>query len=339
MKGLPDLFYSLIAVIIRYHDAHVSEKLIIESNYSLLTSRSRAYSPQILTNTTDKYEDTLNNLVAKCTAKYDSRKHLLYYLVNEIVFLKTLLDKKESFSSSELDQYKAVITQMLLNFKQLILTPKSATCSVKYSKIDFEPTPPITLNGLVNSGYLSDSLCFSGILFAEVLSRFNLSSTSSDEEMRDIADSLCMEHQNSLLVPELEQQKKRQAKVIETEQAKITSLNKQLKDLQKEYSAKTLQLERTLAKIKELEKPSDSQPILPISSGVKIEPRTETELLDAQRTIKEQVTVSSLRNQKFSPHSIGLFGLYNPLFLPGNQFPPSKTTVLTKSEPVTPKPM
>ena len=279
MTRIIDLLHSLTAVIIRYHDAQkVSEKLIIESNPSLLA----AYSLRILTDTDKGFKTILNELITQCTKGYLDRKHLLTYLVNEIVFLKTILDNKQSFSSSELEQYKAAMTQMLLNFKQLLLTAKSATCRVKYSQQDLESGQTITLNGLVNDGYFGNTLCLSGDLLAEVLGRLNLSYTSSDEDIRDKADILCTEHQNALLVPELEQHKKDQAKVIEAEQDKVTILNEQIKAVQQRESAITLQLEQALEKIKKLEAPT---------SGLHKEPSQKSPYRDAGflKTYKNQL--------------------------------------------------
>lgn len=339
MTRLVDLLHSLTAVIIRYHDAHVSEKLIIESDPTLLTSKSRAYSPRILTDSDKGFQTLLNELITKCTNGYPARKHLLTYLVNEIVFLKYLLDRKQSFNPSELEQYKATMSQMLLNFKQLLLTTKSTTCSVKYSTPNPEAAPKIALNGLLNDSYYGSKFCFSGDLFVEVLTRFNLSHTSTDEEMITKAEILCTEHQNSLLIPELEQLNKTQAEVIKAEQAKVTGLTEQLKTACEEQSAQALHLEHALEKIKALEVQAAHQATLASETTIEPEPEPEPELLAAQRTIEEQAaTISSLRqqlSQKMTPSPfrqttfMGL-GLYNPLLF---SLKPSAPTAPEREDP------
>lgn len=225
MSRVNDLLHLLTAVVIRYHDAQITradDKITPNSNSApLLTPQVKAFCDELFANKnaitptqaqdeegdfqllkrerTD-FQASLKELIIRSTQQYDYRRHLLYYFLNEIVFLKTTLNRKNPFTPEELAQYKDIMMQLITNFQQLLSTDKTQQYKVKYSSWD--GGVDISLSGL--SSYMG--LCLSGTLLEKVLSYFHLSRTSTEDEVRTFVESLCSEHVNAvnvLLVPEL----------------------------------------------------------------------------------------------------------------------------------------
>ena len=219
MIQLVDLIHTLTSVIVRYHDLHVPEKLITESDSAALQKKALEYSATIINDGTTGYKDRLFELIQKCTGTYKDRAPLLAYFLHEIEFLKNAVERRNAFTPQEFDQFKTEIAQLLLDFKQLLLHLKSSAYEVSYSKSPPQTEKKISLMGLLNTGYLGKIYCDSGALLLEVLFRFRIDPTTPDEKIRDIADGLCMELQNSLLVPELSQaQQQQHNRILELEQ-------------------------------------------------------------------------------------------------------------------------
>ncbi len=240
MTKLEDLLYSLTTVLIRYHDCQTGIKpLILENDVTLLRSKSRTYAINILQ---DKdYISRLEDLIKTCTKGYPARTPFLFYLLNEIKFLKTLQDRKNSFEPDKLEEYKNQLSQLFVDLKRLLNTLKDETYEVKYSRLNAESENSkvtIALSGLTQNAYFGKKPCRSGDLIKEeVLDTLNISSTYSqkeidsrnysDSEIKIIANSICIEHQNALLVPEL------QAKfaVLEVEYAKSSAVQAKQQEL------------------------------------------------------------------------------------------------------------
>lgn len=214
MTRLEELLYALTSVIIRYHDSQpkVLNKLVVEKNPTLLGKKVLAYAKEIIHDENEGFKAKLEEIIQDCTSKgYTERNPFLRFILNEIVFLKSMQDRKKSFDPSQLEEYKKQIAQILLDLKQLMITPKSKTYGVTYTKTTEDYEPNISLSGLKNDGYYGGEFCNSGNLInEEVLQTFNIhinsndvSECSSDDELKEIASSLCLEHQNRLRVPEL----------------------------------------------------------------------------------------------------------------------------------------
>ncbi|TIE97886.1 hypothetical protein [Legionella pneumophila] len=213
MTRLEELLYTLTSVIIRYHDSQpkVLNKLIVESNPILLRRKALALAKEIIQDKDIECKGRLEELIQNCTKDYPDRKPFLYFILNEVLFLKSMLDKKSSFEPSKLEEYKKQITQLLIDLKQLMITPKSKTYEVKYTSATENSETSISLSGVKNDGYVGGEFCNSGNLIKEeVLEALNIhinskntAECSSDEEIKALAESLCLEHQNALLVPEL----------------------------------------------------------------------------------------------------------------------------------------
>lgn len=212
MTKLEDLINSLATVIVRYHDTQRGvTPLVVELDPILLKKRSRIYASDIIKMDV-KFDEKLTSIIIACTKGYPERKHFLTFLLNEITFLKTQRNRKESFTPEQLEKFQQQVNQFLIDCKQLLKTLKDKVYKVTYSSIEIEGRSRVDLNGLINNAYLNAYLgnhfCNSGLILRdEVLGRFNLTEDSSDEEISEHASSLCMEHQNALLVSELKAQK------------------------------------------------------------------------------------------------------------------------------------
>ena len=193
----------------------------------------------MLQNTESKFDAQLQQIIACCNKVYPERTTFLDFIVNEIKYLKAKRDRKNSFNAEELAEYKKQIALMLIDFRQLLLTTKGETCKVRYSVIksqdkdNMQSRHPVTISisGLVNDAYVGNHFCNSGFLLNnEVLGRVHIdvpdtrSLPSSAEEIEAIAqinaiaEDLCTEQQNTLLIGEL----KAQNLLLET---KVSSLN------------------------------------------------------------------------------------------------------------------
>lgn len=232
MTRLEDLLYSLTTVLVRYHDSQSSvKKLIAEKDVHELRKKSRNCAINIIQDKETDFKIRLEELIKECTDGYPGRKPFLHFLLHEINFLKSLLDKKQSFNPEELKEYKNQISQLLVDFKTLLLTPKSKTCEVKHSKSGAYAKATIALSGLKNDSYYGSDLCNSGgLLKEEALDMLNIAISYSDEEIRVIAEQLCLEHQNALKVPELEAQTECLLKATEEHQQGFESKRQKLED-------------------------------------------------------------------------------------------------------------
>lgn len=306
MSRLQDLLHSITAVIIRYHDAHASEKLIVESDATLIPKKSRELSPSLLNR--EDFEEYLKSLIRSCTVGYETRKLLLNYLTHEIVFIKSMLERKQPFTEEELYQFKQQISQMFIDLKQLLLTNKTALYKVSHSHLERDTAPAISISGLKNDSYFGNKYCFSGDLINELLGRFHFSSESSNEELRAFAEDICSDHQNSLLVPELTLSCHAHVALLEEEKIKVDELTVQNNSLMLEAAAKQSELEQALVRIQALEKQ-----LLEQTSKEKIIAEVETQTDDSFIPPQRPIAISPL------------FGmLYGTTLFPAQKFPQAK---------------
>ncbi len=357
MPQLIDLLHSLTEVIIRYHDTHVSAPLVNNSDSTLLAKAYKDKSKEIIGDK-ETAQETLAELITKCTISYPKRKHLLNYFLHEVLFLNTMLTHPASFTPDELSKYKTQLSQMLIDFKQLLDTTKSKIHRVSYSLSDDSSPTIIALDGLVKDGYFEvGHFCDSGTLLNEiVMSRVHFSMDHKEKEKpTDIALSafiseLCDNHQNSLLaVEKLELQ--RQLDLVKREKAaQALELEKAGAKLVKQVEASaalTLELEQTRSKVRELEEAASKKVEL-VSQEVQTESGPD-ELLVAREKIKvQETTISGLRAdlaQKAPPvlplfRNPAFYGLYNPLLfnLAQPRLPAKKPSSESLDEPTSPSP-
>ncbi|MBI2785787.1 MAG: hypothetical protein HYX60_05550 [Legionella longbeachae] len=204
MTKLEELIYSLATALVRYHDSQPKvSKLVNTSEPTLLRKKAREYAIGIIQSKEIMFDQRLNALIENCTKGYLDRKEFLTYLLDEIIFLKKQLERKKPFNSEELIEYQKQVVQLFIDFKQLLNTSKDKKYKVIYSSLNYENKTYNDLSGLINNAWVGNIYCNSGtILIEEVLHRFHLSTTDSNEEIKEIAFSLCIEHQNALLISE-----------------------------------------------------------------------------------------------------------------------------------------
>lgn len=249
MTKLKDLIYSLATLIIRYHQSQIpthGNKLIEEGARETIQLKSRHYAISI----TDRedYEHQLEILINQATQNYSTRNHFLHYVLHEITYLKNNLNRSNSFSSTQLDEYTRQITKLLSNMILLINTPKTRTEKITYSNNDSQTIASIDLEGLGQHSLMGTYyLCNSGTLLEEdVLHTLNIRRTSTPEELKNIAVGICLEHQNSLRVPELEEENSllkiqlaEQEQLSELEKSTIAMLKAKLEKAEADLAAST----------------------------------------------------------------------------------------------------
>ncbi|MCE0721749.1 MULTISPECIES: hypothetical protein [Legionella] len=233
MTRLEELLYSLTAVVVRYHDSQPKvRKLVVATDENLLREKSLSCAKEIIQNQNIHFKIRLNDLIKQCSDS--GRRPFLYYILHEITSLKELLDQKTSFEPSKLEENKNQISQLLIDLKFLLDTPKHKTYRITYSKPEDTKKTTLDLSGLKSDSYLGGELCNSGeILNDEVLRRFNICTYTSNERIKDIAEQICTEHQHALLVPELIEQNEVQKKINSEQEQELSSLTNQQEENQK----------------------------------------------------------------------------------------------------------
>jgi hypothetical protein len=318
---IEDLLISLTSYILRYHDSQPKNKPVIspESNPDLLQEKYRTHALRILRDTEISYDGYLTGLIKEGEKDYAGRSPLLFYILNEITVLKSMVDRKTSFSPDELEKYKKQMTQILIDLRQLVITIKGTTYNVKYSSIieDGKETPEksISLSGTASYSYITGhSLCTSGsLLTEEVLKRFNITTTSSDKYIQNIAEELCEARQNALLVPELLLKERELTLSSDQQKEEIGALKRTLKEQDLVLQEQNSSIKILADKLEDSEKPKD---VSPSEAQEEIE-GLKLQLQQLQKKNDElEATIVNLKK----PLAIGLtygslFGLNNPKYL------------------------
>ncbi|CAM2850333.1 Uncharacterised protein [Legionella steigerwaltii] len=259
MTRLEELLYSLTAVIIRYHDSQPKvNKLVAEMDEEQSKEKYLTCAKEIIQNPVVHFKIRLSNLIKQCTDS--GRRPFLYYILHEVTSLKALLDKTSSLEATKLEEYKNQIAQLFIDLKLILDTPKSKKYKVTYSKSEDTPAVPIALIGLKSEGFFEDGLCNSGDILKEgVFKRFGITTYSSNDDLKAIAEQICMEHQLTRLVPELFAQIAEYKKTNSEQEEKLNSLSTQHQEKQKKVESASskqmltlyllyIQYKRTLAR-------------------------------------------------------------------------------------------
>ncbi|MDI1352889.1 MAG: hypothetical protein PSV35_09035 [bacterium] len=249
MIRIEDLLQSLVTVLIRYHDSQSKViKMIDESDELLVIKKTREYSAQIFEDV--HFTSHLNSLILVCTKDYPNRSPLLFYLLDRINFLKTILDRKTSFTPIELNSINKQASQMLIDLQQLFLIKKNEIHPASNFK-DWNSNKPVSttsLSGFINTAFFGAVYCLSGdIINTEVLFRLGMMPSSPTEEIIAITKALCDAHQNRLLVFELQTQ-------IECLQTQVKDHQETFQQLTNEHDSVKIQLEKAQIMIQELKK-------------------------------------------------------------------------------------
>lgn len=225
MTRLNELLSSLAAVIVRYHDRQPKvKKLVVATDAELLREKSFSCAQLIIQNKDAHFR--LNELIKQCADS--GRSPFLDYILHEIISLKALLNQSSPLEPNQLEEYKNQITQLFINLKLLLKTPKHKACRINPSKTEDAKETAIALCGLKNDAFVGGDLCNSGeILSDELFRRFDVNTATSNERIKDIAEQICVEHQNALSVPELQAQNAVSKKINLEQQQKLDSLSTQ----------------------------------------------------------------------------------------------------------------
>lgn len=323
MARLEDILNSLTTILIRYHDAQGIKIIITESDPILRQKKSREEAIRILQNTEPTFDKHLELLNQECTGKYPDRAPFLHYILNEVIYLKSLVERKHSFTPESLEDCKNQLAQMLIDFKYLLLTVKGSNYKVKYSTIrknDEELSAKmISLSGLENNAYYGSKLCKSGdLLVEEIFNRLNISTTTSDEEIKELAADICTTHQNALLVPELLADKIQLTENAIVQQAQIESLKLSEREL------KQLTVEQK-ERIEALELAALTPPVVPDTYAAKNESlilalkEAETRIRSLEENsekdkdkierLESSLNKANLRSVSRYPYNPSIFGL------------------------------
>lgn len=230
MTRLEELLYSLVSVIVLYHDSQPRiKKLIVTTDGEVIQEKSLQYAKQMILN--QDFNIRLNEIIKQCPD--NGRRPFLYYLLHEINFLKDFLDREKSLEPDFLDEYTNQIVQLFDNLKLLLETPKHRTCRINLVKTEDKKRSSIHLSGLKNDGYLGGDLCNSGELLNHlVLSPFNVNGYTSNHRIKEIAEQICKEHQHTLLIEELKIQNEQQKKLNLEQESQYDSLSCKSKETQ-----------------------------------------------------------------------------------------------------------
>lgn len=240
MTRLEELVYKLTAVIIRYHDKQTHVKaLVVDNDKNSLKNKIHACADEILKCTKPDYKTRLEDLIKSCTEQSPRRQHFLKFLLHEIVFIQTQLDRNTAYNSDEFIRFQEQMNQLFTDLKKLMSTTKSNVCAIHHSNLEKKVVPSVKLQGLVNNGYTGGELCNSGIILnEEVFSAFQLFANSSPTSTNQLVEQMCTELQNSLLVAELS-----------TKNAKLSKQNAELKNALEILSAQQEATQKHLGEI------------------------------------------------------------------------------------------
>lgn len=197
MTRLEELYHSLATVLIRYHDIQRTNPLVKGLDPYAPNAQYHQKTASILK---DKgFAAELDRLNFECKGQDKDRLESLTYIKDVVLYLHTLNQRTEPFSESELEKYELLIVQLLTDLKTLLTIDKSITYKATLARVDGS-TLSIPLKGLLDSGYVANTLCASGkVIQQEVLSKFEeLTEELTDEAMREFSADLCREHDESI---------------------------------------------------------------------------------------------------------------------------------------------
>lgn len=213
MIRLEELIYALTAVVLQYHDSqNVKEKDKFCTENNLTTYYSKAI--QVINNKEIKFELVLETAAENCTTKvdYKDRLPLLGFIIHQIIYLHAELNRTVSYSNEEIERNKIIIARLFREFNTLLYIPKNKTLKMTLANPIASTNGETSLLGLwdntIKSAWLGyGAPCRSGLMLREtVLDRFHILKDSSEEDIKEIAKQIIMEHQQNILVNEQQAQ-------------------------------------------------------------------------------------------------------------------------------------
>ncbi|KTD74056.1 hypothetical protein [Legionella tucsonensis] len=269
MTRLEELIYALATVIVRYHDSQVDtrDKLVAtDEPTTLLKKKSYDRAIEIIQDTKTNFVPYLEGRINACTKGYHGREEFLSFLLHEIRFLKEQLERKTPFDPAELQTFQEQLTQLLIDFRQLLNIKKGFKYPVTLNPVPSKDPKTLELSGLLNDRYVGNKYCNSGqLLIEEVLFVLHMTAEDTNGELKKLAANICFEqqiflkNQSSELKEENEESEKEALKLeSETQKLKLEEQQSINGALTLENAAQKLKLEELQAELEKL-KSSDKQ--------------------------------------------------------------------------------
>ncbi|KTC79008.1 hypothetical protein [Legionella cherrii] len=307
MTRLEELIYSLATVIVRYHDSQdIRDKLVVAVDPTALKKKSHERAIEIIQDTKIDYFPYLEGRISACTKGYHGREEFLFFVLNEIRFLKEQLDRKTPFEEKELQTFHEQLTQLFIDFRQLLNIKKGFKHSATLNSSKGAKTQE--LSGLLNDRMIGGKYCNSGqLLIEEVLFVLHMTTEDSNAELKEIASNICLEHQTQL----------------ENQREKLKKANE---DSEKEINKSELDKLKTSSEVQKSESEAQRLEIEKLKESLEMhKSESEAHILELQETNKKQlVTIEQLTQelektktelQKAQTEAlIRRYPTYNPLF-------------------------
>ncbi|MCE0723111.1 MULTISPECIES: hypothetical protein [Legionella] len=282
MTRLEELIYALTTVIVRYHDSQdniaTKDKLVAALEPTTRRKKSHERAVEIIQDTKINFAPYLEGKINACTGGYQARKEFLSFILNEISYLKEQLDRKTPLNSEELQTLQEQLTQLFIDFRQLLNIKKGFKHSVTLNNSKGSLTRE--LFGLLNDRYVGGKYCNSGqLLIDEVLFVLHMTTDDSNDELKDIATNICLEQQ---LFLESQRNKLKKA----TEESGKDNLKLETETLKLESSVQKSKLEAQQLELESQKSKLEAQQLELVSQKLKIEEqRSELEqLADKQKS-------------------------------------------------------
>lgn len=330
MTRLEELIYALATVIVRYHDSQVDtrDKLVAtDEPTTLLKKKSYDRAIEIIQDTKTNFVPYLEGRINACTKGYHGREEFLSFLLHEIRFLKEQLERKTPFDPAELQTFQEQLTQLLIDFRQLLNIKKGFKYPVTLNPVPSKSPKTLELSGLLNDRYVGNKYCNSGqLLIEEVLFVLHMTAEDTNGELKKLAANICFEQQ--IFLKNQSSELKEENEESEKEALKL------------ENAAQKLKLEKMQAELEKLKSSdkqkseSDSSPLELIEENKKLTEeleKTKQELCEAK---------SEARGRRFpvyTPFYGGLAALNMLQPGGGNRFFQQQSTQFTSSQSL-PKP-
>ncbi|MCW8410052.1 hypothetical protein OQJ13_13810 [Legionella sp. PATHC035] len=316
MTRLEELIYSLATVIVRYHDSQaVKEKLVSAVEPTALRKKSHERAMEIIQDTKTDYFPYLQGKISACTKSYHDREDFLLFILNETRFLKEQLDRKTPFEEIELQTFHEHLTQLFIDFRQLLNLKNGVAYSVTSNNTKGSKMPD--LSGLLNARMVGGKYCNSGqLLIEEVLFVLHMTPEDSNAELKQIASNICLEFQTQLENQREKLKRANEDSEKETHKLELDKLKSSTEIQKSESEAQQLEIEKlkeslerqkseSAAQILELQETNKKQ-LVSIDQLTQELEKTKTELQ------KTQTEALMRRYPTYSP----IFGLTGLQMLP-----------------------
>ncbi|HHT0592662.1 TPA: hypothetical protein ACTXXA_001628 [Legionella anisa] len=322
MTRLEELVYALATVIVRYHDSQDNiapkDKLVAALEPTTRRKKSHERAVEIIQDTKVNFASYLEGKINACTRGYQARKEFLSFILNEISHLKEQLDRKTPLNSEELQALQEQLTQLFIDFRQLLNIKKGFKHPVTLNNSKGSITQE--LFGLLNDRYVGGKYCNSGqLLIDEVLFVLHMTTDDSNDELKDIAANICfeqqifLEFQNNKLKKATEESGKDNLK-LENESLKLESSAQRakLEAQQLELESQKLKIEAQRSELEQL-KSTDKQKSEPIPQLQELTEKNKVQLATIEALTEElEKTKAELQKAKEAPPR--RLPLYSPFY-------------------------